>query len=263
MILSPQDRLGFMSIFPHLLPAGWIGASVSRFVFALVATIAFTILARLLRGVSRSGAIAGSLICWLFFASAGVAGFAALASVFVLAWTSTRLGYGRKQRLGTAEKSDGRSCSQVLANLAVGAVCALLYAMRAEPLFLLAAAASLAEAAADTVSSEFGQAHSTSARLITSWQLVPAGTNGGVTLPGSLAGAAAAVVVGLVCLIGGLISRQGFWIATLAGLVGMFADSFLGALLEGRSLSNDAVNFLGTLSAAVTATIAAHLVTMF
>jgi uncharacterized protein (TIGR00297 family) len=186
-----------------------------------------------------------------------------LASVFVLAWTSTRLGYGRKQRLGTAEKSDGRSCSQVLANLAVGAVCALLYAMRAEPLFLLAAAASLAEAAADTVSSEFGQAHSTSARLITSWQLVPAGTNGGVTLPGSLAGAAAAVVVGLVCLIGGLISRQGFWIVTLAGLVGMFADSFLGALLEGRSLSNDAVNFLGTLSAAVTATIAAHLVTMF
>ena len=232
-------------------PAAWVDSSLSRLLLAFAITLIFTVLARALRGVNFSGAMAGSVVCLILLLASGPAAFAALACVFGLAWVSTRLGYNRKQRLGTAERRDGRTASQVLANLGIATACAAIYAWRGQPIFLVAFAAALTEPAADTVSSEVGQAYSATARLITTGRLVPAGTNGGVTLAGSLAGVAGALTVGLVCVFGGLISLHSLWIATLAGILGMFADSYFGAFLEGRSLTNDMVNFLGTLVAAL------------
>src|ERR1700674_2518413 len=84
---------------------------------AIAVTIAFTAIARYIRGVSRSGALAGALVCFLLYACAGPGAIVALLSVFVLAWVTTRFGSQRKQRLKIAEKQDGRSASQVLANL--------------------------------------------------------------------------------------------------------------------------------------------------
>jgi uncharacterized protein (TIGR00297 family) len=221
---------------------------------AALVTAAFALLARLIRGVTLPGAIAGATVCFLLYASAGPGAFAALVSVFILAWVTTRLGYKQKQKLGTAEKHDGRTASQVLANVGTAAVCSVLYAYLHIPAFLLAAAAALAEAAADTVSSEFGQARNQQARLITTGELVPAGTDGGITLAGTLAGAVAAMLVVLVCVITGLIPRSGFGLAVAAAVAGMLFDSLLGALLERRHLlSNDTVNFLSTVFAAVVA----------
>jgi len=221
---------------------------------AILVTLAFAILARVLRGVSISGALAGALVCLLLYASAGPGAFVALVAVFVITWAGTKLGYRRKQRLGTAERREGRRASQVLANLSVATACAVLFAMtRGEAVFLLAMAAALCEATADTVSSELGQALSPRARLITTWQEVPAGTDGGISLAGTLAGAGAAVLISAVCTGVGLLSRN--WIApaiaVLSAILGMIADSFLGAWLERRGiLNNDLVNLLGTLVAA-------------
>jgi uncharacterized protein (TIGR00297 family) len=112
--------------------------------------------------------------------------------------------------------------------------------------------AALSEAAADTVSSEVGQAFGEKARLITSWKSVPAGTNGAVSLTGTLAGIAAAAIVSSVCLFAGLVPMRWLLISLGAGILGMFADSFLGAWLERRGLlNNDSVNFLSTLVSAV------------
>jgi uncharacterized protein (TIGR00297 family) len=219
---------------------------------AMLVTVVFALLARLIRGVTLSGAIAGAFVCFALYASAGPGAFAALVSVFILAWVTTRLGYKQKEKLGTAEKHDGRTASQVLANVGTAAVCAVLYAYLRVPSFLLAATAALAEAAADTVSSEFGQARNQQARLITTGELVPAGTDGGITLAGTLAGTIAAALVTLVCVLTGLIPWGGLAIAIAAGVAGMLFDSLLGALLERRHLlSNDTVNFLSTVFAAV------------
>jgi uncharacterized protein (TIGR00297 family) len=194
-------------------------------------------------------------MCFALYAGAGPSAFAALLSVFALAWMTTRLGYKRKQKLGTAEQREGRTASQVLANLGVAAVCACLYAVSGgRMIFLLALAAALSEAAADTVSSEVGQAVSDRARLITTWERVPAGTNGGVTGAGTLAGLAAAALVSLICVFTRLLAWKLLWISLLAAIFGMLADSYLGAWLERHGLlRNDSVNFLSTLVASITA----------
>lgn len=223
---------------------------------ALIVTAVFASLARWVRGVSFGGAIAGAAVCFLLYVGAGVGAFVALVSVFALTWICTRFGYRRKEKLGTAEKRDGRTALQVLANLAVAAGCAGLLALTGKTVFLLALSAALAEAAADTVSSELGQARSAQARLITTWEKVPAGTDGGVSWAGTLAGIAAAAAVSLVCVLTRLLPFRWMAISIIAAVAGMLADSFLGALLERRKLlNNDAVNFLGTLIAAATASL--------
>jgi uncharacterized protein (TIGR00297 family) len=214
-------------------------------------TVAFAALARLLRGVTGAGAIAGGVVCFALYAFAGPAAFAALVSVFVLTWSATRLGYSRKSRLGVAERREGRKASQVLANLAVAGICSVLYALSHRMAFLMGVVAALSEAAADTVSSEIGQARGHAARLITNWQQVTAGTDGGVSLAGTTSGVAAALVVGSVCAVTHLLPWRQSLIAAAAGVAGMLADSYLGALFERRQrLSNDIVNLLSTTVAA-------------
>jgi uncharacterized protein (TIGR00297 family) len=121
---------------------------------------------------------------------------------------------------------------------------------------LIALIAALAEAAADTVSSEIGQAVGGVPRLVTNWKPVPAGTDGAITLAGTAAGAAAAIAVSLTRVVG---SGLGFgWrfalICAGAAILGMIADSFLGATLERRGfLDNNAVNFSSTAIAAMIA----------
>jgi len=225
-----------------------------RLVAAAMLTIAFASLARVVRGVSVSGSIAGAVIAFLLYSTAGAGAFVALVSVFVLTWVATRFGYRRKQRLGTAEKDQGRTASQVLANLATATLCSVAFSFTGKLVCLLGTAAALSEAAADTVSSELGQARQASARLITTCKIVPAGTDGGITVIGTVAGIVAAGVVAAVCVQTRVVPARWFWIALLTGSAGMIFDSFLGATLERRGwLNNDSVNFFGTILAAALA----------
>ncbi len=186
-------------------------------------------------------------------------------ALLLLTSLATRMGRTRKESLGTAERPRGRGASQVAANLGVAAlVCNGLAAIliinsrwfsNAEiatvPIFVLGLAA-LAEAAADTVSSELGQVLSATPRMITTLREAEPGTDGAISLPGTLAGIGAAAIVasaGTWALQG---SQQMFAISWGAGVFGLFFDSVLGATLEQRGwLNNDAVNFLSTASAAV------------
>jgi uncharacterized protein (TIGR00297 family) len=118
----------------------------------------------------------------------------------------------------------------------------------------MSAAAALAEAATDTVASEVGQYRASQARMITTWNHVPAGTDGGITIPGTAAGVAASLIVTLVAVIGRMIPTSEAWIPILSGTAGMLIDSLLGATLQRRGwLSNQGVNFYSTLAAAAMA----------
>ena len=222
-------------------------------------TLLFSILGRVTRGVTATGAVAGAVVCFAVLLAAGFGGFAGLFAVFVLTWAATRLGYERKRRIGLAEPRMGRTAAQVVANLGIAAACSLLYEFVWRDLRLLVClAAALSEAAADTVSSEIGKAFGGGASLITTWKPVPAGADGGVTLLGTLAGVSSAILIGLACAAGGMFLWQLAVVSAAAGVVGMMADSVLGATLETRGiLGNNAVNFLSTLIAAAVAFLAA------
>jgi uncharacterized protein (TIGR00297 family) len=219
---------------------------------AAVVTSAFTLFARWMNGVNRSGAIAGAIVAFVLYFSAGPGAFVALLSVFALTVLATRFGYARKRMLGVAEKQGGRRASQVIANLAVATVAAAVFGIFGAPIALIAMAAALAEAATDTVSSECGQALASRARLITNWQAVPAGTDGGISLPGTVAGMVAGLAVAAICALAGQIPRPAIATVWVSAMFGMLFDSVLGGSLErsGR-LNNDQVNFLGTAAAAI------------
>jgi len=235
------------------LPYGW-ATTPAHLAIAAGLTIAFTVLARALRGVSLPGALAGGASCFLLFAGAGPAAFAALGALFLMTWIATRQGYQRKLALGLAERREGRGAWQVLANLAVPAGASVLFGASGNRVWLTAVAAALCEAACDTVASEIGQSRGTEAILITTWERVPAGIDGGITLMGSIAGLAAGAVIGIVAAGGGMIRWAELWISVASGFAGMLIDSLLGATVQRRGwIGNQAVNFVATLAAAALA----------
>ena len=168
---------------------------------------------------------------------------------------ATHFRRGQKEQLGLAEPKAGRRASQVCANLGAASFAAILYASDLPRVpMLLALAAALVEATADTVSSETGQAMQGKTFLLTTGRMVAAGVDGGISLAGTVAGCAAGAAVAAtsaICL--GLSARQAV-LCWGAGIAGIFFDSWLGATLERKGvLSNDAVNFLSTCCSALLA----------
>ncbi|KAL5975194.1 hypothetical protein ACLOJK_031873 [Asimina triloba] len=95
----------------------------------------------------------------------------------------------------------------------------------------------------DTWSSELGVLSDSQPRLITTFKPVRTGTNGGVTLTGLLAAAAAGGLIGLTFVVFGLfttscntaVALKQLWvisIAIMAGLCGSLIDSLLGATVQ-------------------------------
>ncbi len=222
-----------------------------------------------LRTATPAAAFAGAVIAaCLMFSTASFpyqpwrTALVPLIALLALSFIATRLGREKKERLGAAERPQGRNASQVAANLGVAAIVLSepahswlanigCFSQADQALLFAVGLAALAEAAADTASSEIGQVLGDAPRMITTLRKVETGTDGAISLVGTFVGVAAALLValaGTLALDGG---REIFWVAGAGGLFGLFFDSLLGATLERRGwLNNDAVNFLSTASAA-------------
>ena len=222
---------------------------------AFLATAAFATLAYALGMVSRSGALGGLLVGTIVYTCLGPRGFAVLALFVVGGSVLTRLGYRSKRRAGTAQERGGRrGARNALANCAVAVCCALLAAATGSELFTVAFVASLGAAFADTSESEIGQLLSRAPRLITTLKKVPPGTDGAISLPGTLAGLTAAGLTAILALVLGLLDAPtSALLVAVAAFLGTVADSLIGARFP--RIGNEATNVICTLVAATLAPI--------
>jgi uncharacterized protein (TIGR00297 family) len=217
---------------------------------ALGVTAIFAALAYALGMVSRGGALGGFVVGTAIYVSLGPQGFAILAFFVVGGSLLTRLGYGRKRRSGTAEAGGGRrGARNALANCGVAVACALLYTLTSSDVLAAAFVAALGAAFADTAESEVGQIYGRAPRLITTLGKVLPGTDGAVSLAGTLAGIAAAALTAVLGLALGLIDDPtSMLLVALAAFLGTVVDSLVGALAP--RVGNELTNFLCTLVAA-------------
>lgn len=243
------------------------GLASRRALVALAACALLGALAWWRRSLTLAGAAAAALLGTGVAAWGGWGAFATLCAFFALGVSATRMGRRVKEARGIAQERGGRrGLGNVVANGGVAGLCAF-YAAHGgfvDPLSgapeaaLVALVAALATAAFDTVSSEVGKAYGRTTVLVTTLRRVPPGTEGAVSLEGTLAGVAAAVVVGLV----GIPSLLGWSQASLiplvvvpAAFVGTTFESVVGATFERRGvrIHNDVLNFANTLVGALAA----------
>jgi uncharacterized protein (TIGR00297 family) len=110
---------------------------------------------------------------------------------------------------------------------------------------------SIATATADTLASEVGVVEQP--RLITTFKKVPPGTDGGISVVGTAAGIIGAGIIGVSAYILGIFPDPlvTLKVSIIAGTVGCFVDSILGAVLERRNyISNEYVNLIATITGA-------------
>ncbi|WP_199182050.1 DUF92 domain-containing protein [Siphonobacter sp. BAB-5405] len=202
------------------------------------------------------GALTGGILGWAIYSGAGLMGLSMLGAFFVLGSLVSSFRFSDKAALGLAEANKGRrKASQALANGGVAGLMGLLswaYPARTE-LFQLMLAASFASATADTFASELGNIYGRSYYNILTLKPDTRGLDGVISLEGTLAGIGGSSIITALYIIG-----QGWSPLAVvvwgAGILGNLADSVLGAAWERKAyLSNDAVNFLNTLIAALIA----------
>lgn len=229
-----------------------------RLALTALVTMSSATLAYIVRGVNLAGAAAGLIATLALTLAGGAQMFGAVLLVFILTYLATGFRRQYKKELEIPERGKGRDGAQVLANIGVAAVAATFSQITSWRVPLLVASiAALAEAAADTVSSEMGKALTRNARLVISWKLAPSGTDGAISASGTILGIAAATIIVLEAVATGMFNSQQAVIAVIAAVSGMFLDSFLGATFEARGwIANNGINLISTAFAAAVAVIA-------
>lgn len=208
--------------------------------FAFAAIIAFG--ATRAHSLSRSGGWGALLTGTLIFGLGGWQWAVLLLGFFVSSTILTRL-FGRKKSslVEKFDKGGVRDIGQVLANGGVASIFAALhFAFPDASWTWLGFAASMAAVNADTWSTELGVLSPVKPRLVTNGKAVERGTNGAVSLVGTLAGAAGA---GFIALLAALCSPSLglsslppalplIGIVLLGGVLGALFDSLLGATVQ-------------------------------
>eukprot|EP01108_Squamamoeba_japonica_P007385 TRINITY_DN6200_c0_g1_i1.p1 TRINITY_DN6200_c0_g1~~TRINITY_DN6200_c0_g1_i1.p1 ORF type:complete len:280 (+),score=81.24 TRINITY_DN6200_c0_g1_i1:43-840(+) len=189
--------------------------------------------------LSQSGGLAAVCVGWAT-AQGGAGACAALLTFFVTSSALTRVGKRRKQRIEeNYQPHGGRTAVQVFANGATGSLFAVACAAELGGGFdwRLAVVAHYAACNGDTWASELGTAIAgAKPRLVLPpFRVVPAGTNGGMTLVGTIASALGGAVVGGAYALAGDDGRSfGSLVAfgAAAGAFGSLVDSILGATVQ-------------------------------
>jgi uncharacterized protein (TIGR00297 family) len=239
----------------------------------------FAVAGYLAKSVDLAGAIAGWILGTLIVIGGGPAMYVALIAFFVLGTACTKLGYRRKAAAGLAQEKGGRrGAGHAFANAGIAAICAVACwrGLGIVPLFMGIAA--LATATADTVASEVGQLAGRRTFMPLTFRRVERGTEGAISLEGTLAGIVGALIVAIAgtamaihrlrpAFTGNLTIDRTHAVAviTLAAFIGSYLESVAGSWnrKQGSPVTNGALNFFNTAAGAFLFWIALHFVPIF
>lgn len=215
--------------------------------------------------LTPAGLLHASLLGVLLWGSLGWQGYLVVLFYFLVGSAVTRIGMAQKEAEGIAEKRSGaRGPENVWGSALTGTLCALgilvVPALDGETKFitsllLLGFVASFSTKLSDTCASEVGKAYGKRTFLITNLQPVARGTEGAVSLEGTLAGILGSAAIALLAWGVGLIDLLGVVFCMLAAFIATNIESLIGATLQAKIgwLTNEVVNILNTSIGAITA----------
>ncbi|GLU18020.1 hypothetical protein SLE2022_343430 [Rubroshorea leprosula] len=238
---------GMMTLF-QLTPPTWQSALLSNLIIFVVGSPI------LVSGLSLSGISAAFLLGTLTWRAFGPSGFLLVASYFVIGTGVTKVKMAQKEAQGVAEKRKGRrGPGSVIGSSAAGCVCAFLtiYGVGGaafSQLWRLGFVASFCTKLSDTVSSEIGKAFGKTTYLVTTFKVVPRGTEGAVSVEGTVAGLLASIILAFIGCLMGEINAPEAMVCIIASQIANLGESIIGAVFQEKDgfrwLNNDAVNVI-------------------
>ena len=172
-----------------------------------------------------SGAIAACWVALLLYVSGGYKAFVAPGIFLISGSLLSKLNKPQKEK-------EGRNAIQVFANGITGILFMLLYGVTQQNIYLVTAIVSFAISMSDSTSSELGVYCKGATFDILSFKKTPVGLSGGISLQGTIAGLAGAMVIGAAAMYCYHLSIPIFIWITVGGFTGMLADSILGSWLQ-------------------------------
>ncbi|MEY2855737.1 MAG: hypothetical protein RLZZ74_46 [Cyanobacteriota bacterium] len=209
------------------------------------------------------GNLNGAILGVLVWGTLGWRGYLIVMLFFVLGSALTFVRIEQKTAEGIAEERSGmRGAGNVWSSALAASLCAiatLFFPSPIKELLVLGYVASFCTKLSDTTASEVGKAYGKTTYLITNLKSVPRGTEGAVSLEGTLAGALASVILATIAWGIGLIDPAGIIWCIIAAFVATTIESLIGATLESRFtwLTNDLVNLINTVIGAIVAMVLA------
>jgi len=197
-------------------------------------------------------------------AAFGVGGYALVCAYFIVGSAVTKVKMKEKEMEGIAEARGGlRGPGSVWGSGTAGILCALAAISGLTPvpleLWRVGFVASFCSKLSDTSASEIGKAYGKTTYMSTPpFKLVPRGTEGAVSIEGTLAGVGVSGAFGLLAYAVGQLDGAGEVLTcVMAAFVATTFESMLGALVQGKEgfewLTNDVVNGLQITLAALVA----------
>jgi uncharacterized protein (TIGR00297 family) len=233
---------------------GWQPWVLAAIVNAVLLGVAWFLPKKLL---TPSGYANAWLLGCLVWGCLGWRAYGVMMAYFLVGSAVTRIGMAEKEAAGIAEKRSGaRGPENVWGSAATATICALvaygyLITTPSSPwigLLTLGYVASMATKLSDTSASEVGKAYGRTTYLITTFQPVPRGTEGAVSLEGTIAGIVGSLLLSILAWVLGMIPAIGIGICLIAAFVATNIESLIGATLQEKIdwLSNELVNFINT-----------------
>ncbi len=210
-------------------------------------------LAQRLPLLTKSGWIHAGILGTILLGCLGLQGWLSIFLYFALGTVVTKIGFKTKQLKGIAESRGGkRGPENVWGSAATGTFFALSYCVLG-PLYskiiLIGFAASFSAKLADTFGSEIGKYWGKRTYLITSFRPVSPGTDGGISIEGTIASVIGSLLMSLVMMSLRIIdSGVPFLIIFVSGFLATLIESIIGALLQKKIswLTNELINSLQT-----------------